>query len=79
MYLCVVVVTCTGIIVSKISSKPNEDTPEEKEESSIVKLLPVGVKRTGIRSGGICLFRPSRLCRIPRLCSWQSDLLSIDN
>ena len=30
--LCVVVVTCTGIIVSKISSKPNEDTPEEKEE-----------------------------------------------
>lgn len=32
MYLCVVVVTCTGIIVSKISSKPNEDTPEEKEE-----------------------------------------------
>jgi hypothetical protein len=31
MYLCVVVVTCTGIIVSKISSKPNEDTPEEKE------------------------------------------------
>ena len=34
MYLCVVVVTCTGIIVSKISSKPNEDTPEEKEEGS---------------------------------------------
>ena len=32
MYLCVVVVTCTGIIVSKISSKTNEDTPEEKEE-----------------------------------------------
>ena len=32
MYLCVVVITCTGIIVSKISSKPNEDTPEEKEE-----------------------------------------------
>lgn len=31
MYLCVVVVTCTGIIVSKISSKPNEDTPEEKK------------------------------------------------
>ena len=26
MYLCVVVVTCTGIIVSKISSKTNEDT-----------------------------------------------------
>ena len=35
MYLCVVVVTCTGIIVSKISSKPNEDTPEEKEEGPI--------------------------------------------
>ena len=32
MYLCVVVVTCTGIIVSKISSKPNGDTPEEKED-----------------------------------------------
>lgn len=30
-YLCVVVVTCTGIIVSKISSKTNEDTPSEKE------------------------------------------------
>ena len=35
MYLCVVVVTCTGIIVSKISSKPIEDTPEEKEECPI--------------------------------------------
>ena len=31
-YLCIVIITCTGIIVSKISSKPNEDTPEEKEE-----------------------------------------------
>ena len=40
MYLCVVVVTCTGIIVSKISSKPNEDTPEEKEE------WPIPVYRT---------------------------------
>ncbi len=26
------VVAIIGIIVSKISSKPNEDTPEEKEE-----------------------------------------------
>ena len=30
MYLCVVVVTCTGIIVSKITSKQNEDISEEK-------------------------------------------------
>ena len=32
MYLCVVVVTCTGIIVSKIISKPNEETSDEKDD-----------------------------------------------
>ena len=32
MYLCVVVVTCTGIIASKITSTPNKDTPDEKED-----------------------------------------------
>lgn len=32
MYLCVVLVTCTGIIVSKISSRPNEDNTKEKED-----------------------------------------------
>ena len=31
MYLCVVVVTCTGIIVSKITSKQNENTSEGKD------------------------------------------------
>ena len=31
MYLCVVVVTCTGIIVSKITSKQDKDTSEEKD------------------------------------------------
>lgn len=31
MYLCVVVITCTGIIVSKISSKQSDDMPDEKE------------------------------------------------
>ena len=31
MYLCVVVVTCTGIIVSKITSQKNEDPSEEKD------------------------------------------------
>ena len=31
MYLCVVMVTCTGVIISKISSKPNEDASDEKE------------------------------------------------
>lgn len=31
MYLCVVVVTCTGIIVSKITSKQNENTSDKKE------------------------------------------------
>ena len=31
MYLCVVIVTCTGIIVSKITSKSNEETSEEKD------------------------------------------------
>ena len=36
MYLCVVVVTCTGVIISKITSKSGEDAkiearPEEKE------------------------------------------------
>lgn len=30
MYLCVVVITCTGIIVSKIGSKAKEDTSDEK-------------------------------------------------
>ena len=32
MYLCVVVITCTGIIVSKINSKPNDDSSGEKED-----------------------------------------------
>ena len=32
MYLCVVVFTCTGIIVSRITAMPKEDTSEEKEE-----------------------------------------------
>ena len=31
MYLCIVVVTCTGIIVSKITSKSNEEISDEKE------------------------------------------------
>ena len=31
MYLCVVVITCTGIIISKIGSKPNEGNSNEKE------------------------------------------------
>ena len=31
MYLCVVIVTCTGIIVSKIPSKSNEETSVEKD------------------------------------------------
>lgn len=31
MYLCVVVITCTGVIVSKIGSKPKEDSAEDKE------------------------------------------------
>lgn len=32
MYLCVVVVTCTGIIVSKINPKVDEDSSDEKED-----------------------------------------------
>ena len=32
MYLCVVVITCTGVIVSKIESKPNKDNTNEKED-----------------------------------------------
>lgn len=32
MFLCVVVVTCTGIIVSKIGAKTNEDASDEKED-----------------------------------------------
>ena len=32
MYLCVVVVTCTGIIISKIASKQNEAISEEKDD-----------------------------------------------
>ncbi len=31
MYLCVVIVTCTGIIISKITSKSNEINSDEKE------------------------------------------------
>ena len=33
MYLCVVVVTCTGIIVSKINSKPNEENSTNKKDN----------------------------------------------
>ncbi|MGN0668496.1 MAG: hypothetical protein ACI4JU_04710 [Angelakisella sp.] len=32
MYLCVIVVTCTGVIVSKISYKPNKDTSDKRED-----------------------------------------------
>lgn len=32
LYLCVVVITCTGIVVFKISSKPNKDSTKEKED-----------------------------------------------
>ena len=31
MYLCVMIFTCTGIIVSKITSKQSEDNSEEKD------------------------------------------------
>ena len=31
MYLCVVIVTCTGIIVSKLEAKNNEDTSDNKK------------------------------------------------
>lgn len=32
MYLCVVVVTCTGIIITKIESKSREDHSDEDEK-----------------------------------------------
>lgn len=32
MYLCVVVVTCTGVIVSKLDDKTNKDVYGEKED-----------------------------------------------
>ena len=32
MYLCVVIVTCTGIIVSKISSNSNEEQSKKKND-----------------------------------------------
>ena len=32
MYLCVVVVTCTGIIIAKIESKSREDHSDEDEK-----------------------------------------------
>lgn len=32
MYLCVVVVTCTGIVVSKLGDKPADEGKDEKEE-----------------------------------------------
>lgn len=32
MYLCVVIVTCTGIIVSKISPNSKEEPPKEKND-----------------------------------------------
>ena len=31
MYLCVVIITCTGIIVSKIGFKPKEEISNEKK------------------------------------------------
>ena len=31
MYLCVVVVTCTGIVISKISPKQNEDAADDEK------------------------------------------------
>jgi hypothetical protein len=32
MYLCVVIVTCTGFIVSKIESNQNDDKTDKKED-----------------------------------------------
>ena len=32
MYLCIVVVTCTGIIVSKVTKRQKEDNSEEKDK-----------------------------------------------
>ena len=32
MYLCIVVVTCTGIIVSKVTCRKKEDNSEEKDK-----------------------------------------------
>lgn len=32
MYLCIVVVTCTGIVVSKLGDKPTDDDKDKKEE-----------------------------------------------
>ena len=32
MYLCVVIVTCTGIVVSKLGDKPTDDDKDKKEE-----------------------------------------------
>lgn len=40
MYLCVVVVTCTGIIVSKVSSKPKEESQKEKSKGVTTKATP---------------------------------------
>ena len=31
MYLCIVVVTCTGIIISKITTKSNEDCSDKND------------------------------------------------
>ncbi len=31
MFLCVVVITCTGIVVSKMDSKQNSNPPDTKE------------------------------------------------
>ena len=41
--------------------------------SSIAKLRPVGVRKTDIKNGVICSFRPGRLCRTPHLFSWRRD------
>ena len=32
MYLCIVVVTCTGIIVSQVTGRKKEDNSEEKDK-----------------------------------------------
>lgn len=48
---------------------PRMSSPRKSVVSSIAKLQPVGEKQTAIRSGGICLFRPSKLCRTLRSCN----------
>ncbi len=55
-------------------SDPDVIAKKKSAVSNTARLPLAGARQTAINSGGICLSRPSRFCRIRVLCSWRNGL-----